>query len=70
MERKSVNSGSIRSVGYEAREQFLKIEFTHGGIYQYSRVSWEIYRRLMVAPAMASYFKDVIEEGYSVKRIR
>lgn len=70
MERKNVSSGTIRSVGYDAREQVLEIEFTHGGIYQYSRVSPEIYRRLMAAPALASYFKDAIEEGYSAKRIR
>lgn len=70
MERKNVSSGTIRSVGYDAREQVLEIEFTHGGIYQYSRVSPEIYRRLMAAPALASYFKDEIEEGYTAKRIR
>ncbi|MGH8743758.1 MAG: hypothetical protein ACREUY_05705 [Burkholderiales bacterium] len=28
MERKNVSSGTIRSVGYDAREQVLEIEFT------------------------------------------
>ncbi|MGH8750834.1 MAG: KTSC domain-containing protein [Burkholderiales bacterium] len=70
MERKSVNSGTIRSVGYDAREQVLEIEFTQGGIYQYSRVSPEVYRRLLAAPSTASYFKDQIEENYSAKRMR
>lgn len=70
MERKRVNSSSIRSVGYDANSQTLEIEFNNGSISQYSRVSPEVYRRLMAAPSVASYFKDQIEESYSAKRIR
>ncbi|HUL40286.1 MAG TPA: KTSC domain-containing protein [Burkholderiales bacterium] len=70
MERKSVSSSTIRSVGYEAGSQTLEIEFTSGSIYQYSRVSPEIYRKLMAAPAIASYFKDNIEEEFTARRVR
>jgi hypothetical protein len=70
MERKRVNSSSIRSVGYDANSQTLEIEFSNGSISQYSQVSPEVYRRLMAAPSMASYFKDQIEESYSAKRVR
>jgi hypothetical protein len=70
MQRKSVNSGSIRSVGYEPSSQTLEIEFTIGSIVQYSRVSPEIHRKLMAAPTIGSYFKDNIEEEFTAKRIR
>ena len=70
MERKSVNSSTIRSVGYDPGSQTLEIEFRSGSIYQYSRVSSEIHRKLMAAPAIGSYFKDNIEEEFSAKRIR
>ena len=70
MERKNVNSSTIRSVGYDAREQVLEIEFTSGSIYQYSRVSPEIHRKLRAAPTIGSFFKDNIEEEFTAKRIR
>ena len=70
MERKSVSSSTIRSVGYEPGSQTLEIEFTSGSIYQYSRVSTEIYRKLMAAPMIGSFFKDNIEEEFTARRIR
>ena len=30
MERKRINSGTLRSVGYDARNRVLEIEFTNG----------------------------------------
>ena len=70
MQRKSVNSSTIRSVGYEPGSQTLEIEFTSGSIYQYSRVSPEIHRKLMAAPTIGSYFKNNIEDEFTTKRIR
>jgi hypothetical protein len=70
MERKKLNSSNIRSAGYDARNRVLEIEFSNGGIYQYTGVSDEVHRRLMNAPSPGSYFKDHIEENFSAKRIR
>jgi hypothetical protein len=70
VDRKKVNSGSIRSVGYDERSQTLEIEFSSGSISQYSGVGSEVYRRLMNAPSMGSFFRDNIEESFSAKRVR
>lgn len=70
MERKRVNSGSIRSAGYDARSQTLEIEFSGGSIVQYGRVSAEVYRRFANAPSPSSYFRDEIEDAHSARRIR
>ena len=70
MERKRVNASNIRSVGYDARNRVLEIEFATGSICQYSGVSEEVHRRLMNAPSPGSYFHDNIEESFSAKRIR
>ena len=70
MERKKVSSAGIRSIGYEAREQCLEIEFSDGSIVQYQRVSFEVHRRLMSAPSIVSYFRDHIEDEYSKKQVR
>ena len=70
MERKRLNASNIRSAGYDARNRVLEIEFSNGGITQYTGVSEEIYRRLMNAPSPGSYFQDQIEENFTAKRVR
>ena len=70
MERKRLNASNIRSAGYDARSRVLEIEFSNGGVCQYSGVSEEVYRRLMNAPAPGSYFRDEIEESFTAKRLR
>jgi hypothetical protein len=70
MERKRLNASNIRSAGYDARNRVLEIEFSNGGINQYTGVSEEIYRRLMNSPSPGSYFQDQIEESFTAKRVR
>ena len=70
MERKRLNASNIRSAGYDTRSRVLEIEFSSGGIFQYSGVSDEVYRRLMNAPSPGSFFRDEIEESFTGKRIR
>lgn len=70
MERKKVSSSQIRSVGYDASGQLLEVELSDGAVWQYSKVPSEVYRRLMAAPTIASYYRDNIEEDYSRRRVR
>jgi len=70
MERKKVNSSNIRTVGYEASSQTLEVELSDGTIWEYSRAPSEVYRRLMAAPTMISYYRDNIEEDYSRRRLK
>ena len=70
MERKRVNASNIRSVGYDAAQQVLEIEFSSGSIVQYSGVSPEVHRRFMGAPSPGSFYQDQIEENFSSRRIR
>lgn len=70
MERKKLSATQIRSVGYDPASQTLEVEFPSGSIVQYSRVSPEVYRRLMAAPSPGSYFRDNIEESFTARRLR
>ena len=70
MERKRVNASNIRSVGYDARQQILEIEFSSGAIVQYSDVSPEVHRRFMSSPSPGSFYQDQIDEHFPSKRIR
>lgn len=70
MERKRVNSGTLRSVGYDARNRVLEIEFTNGAVIQYTGVGEDLHRGLMSSSSAASYFKDRIEEDFPSRRSR
>lgn len=70
MERRSVTSSTIRSIGYESDTRKLEIEFHGGGLYQYSGVAESVYRGLMQASSKGSYFHDQIKDRYPTRRIR
>jgi KTSC domain-containing protein len=70
MDRKRVNTSSIRSVGYDPGKQVLEVEFTSGSIVQYTGVSPEVHRRFMSSPSPGSFFQDQIDENFPATRIR
>ena len=70
MERKQVNSSSIRAVGYDERGRVLEVEFNDGRVNQYTGVSPEVHRRLISAPSIVSYFRDNVEESFPAKRVK
>ena len=70
MERKRLSASNIRSVGFDARNRVLEVEFSNGSIVQYTGVGEEVHRRLMSAPSPGSYFHDQIEEHYTARRVR
>jgi hypothetical protein len=70
VERKRINSGTLRSVGYDARTRVLEIEFTNGAVIQYTGVGEDLHRGLVNSAVAASYFRDRIEEDFPSKRVR
>jgi hypothetical protein len=57
-------------VGYDPRARILEVELNSGSVQQFQGVSDEVYRRLMAAPSLVSYFRDHIEESFTARRIR
>jgi len=70
MNRESVSSSNLASVGYDEENQILEIEFNHGGVYQYFEVPVEVYEKLMNASSHGSYFYHNIRGVYEYSRIR
>ncbi len=68
MKRQNVTSSDIRSIGYE--NGILEIEFNSGGIYQYTGVPLETYKRLMSASSHGTYFHAHIKDKYPTIRIK
>jgi hypothetical protein len=71
MKRKPVTSSSLASVGYDSKSQILEVEFVHGGVYQYFDVPPEVYKELINASSVGSYYQmEVRDGGYDYVKIR
>jgi len=66
---KRLNATGLKAAGYDERNRKLMLETTTG-TFEYANVAPEIYRRLMTSPSPASYFKDVIEEDFTARRVK
>ena len=69
MERESVNSLSLASVGYDLGSETLEIEFKNGGIYHYYNVPAFMHERLMAADSRGKFFNAEIKEAYSCAKV-
>lgn len=69
MDRRTVFSSNIRSIGFDARDGVLEIEFCAGGIYQYRTVPESVYAELMQAPSLAKFYQHRIKEHFTYERV-
>ena len=70
MLREVVDSQIILSVGYDAEESVLEIEFRNRWVYRYEAVPASIHRELMGAPSHGKYLKRHIVDRFETTRIR
>ena len=70
MKRQSVTSSNLASVGYDAANEILEVEFKHGGVYQYFGVPENEYEELMNASSHGQYFdRNIKKAGYRFVKI-
>lgn len=71
MDRISVVSSNLKSVGFDGDSQILEIEFRSGSVYRYRGVSRHVYEGLMSAASKGSYFDRHIRNGpYPYRQVR
>ena len=63
MERQYVSSSNIASIGYDASDMILEVEFLNGAIYQYYDVPQSVYDGLMSASSHGSYLDAYVKKG-------
>lgn len=68
MNRVSVSSSNIASVGYDQSSQTLEVEFNSGAIYEYYDVPEFIYQELISASSVGGYFAQQIKNAYNYSR--
>jgi KTSC domain len=70
MNRISVSSSNLASIGYDSSTQVLEVEFLDGSIYQYSDVPSSVYAGLMAASSHGSYLAQHVKKaGYSYQKV-
>ena len=69
MTRKSVESSNLASIGYDAENEILEIEFNHGGVYQYFDLPENVYKELMNADSHGRYFVHNIKDDYEFQKM-
>jgi hypothetical protein len=69
MERESVISSTILSVGYDAGSETLEIEFKNGGIYQYYNVPAAIHQQFMESGSKGQFHHANVKNAYAYSRV-
>ena len=69
MDRVSVNSSNVDSVGYNPDSLTLEIEFNSGDIYQYYDVPEYIYDELISAGSVGQYLNQNVKNNYSYDQV-
>jgi len=69
MDRISVNSSQIRSIGYDKQSLVLEVEFVSGNIYQYFNVQDFLYQQFLHASSYGEFLNDNIRYNYRYKKI-
>jgi hypothetical protein len=59
-----VKSSAIRSVGYDAGNWVLQVEYAGGKVYNYFRVAPQEYAQLMSAASIGNYVNRDIKPYY------
>ena len=69
MQRTSVSSSDIRSIGYDAPTAVLEVEFNAGGVYRYFNVPVHVHNNFMIAASHGQFLNDYIRYNYQYQRV-
>jgi len=70
MDRASVESSLIKSLGYEESSSTLEVEFHRGSVYQYLDVPLAVYEDLCDSASVGKSFNTLVrKQGYEFKQV-
>jgi len=69
MERAAVDSSNIKSVGYDPATKLMHVEFSNGGVYEYSGIEPHVHNEFVGADSMGSHFAKFIRPHYPGKKL-
>lgn len=69
MERETVDSSTVLSVGYEPTTSTLEVEFKTGRLYQYYNVPEPIYQQFMASDSKGKFLHAYIKPAYPYSQV-
>lgn len=69
MERYSVASSNVASMGYDEDTETLEVEFLNGSIYQYYGVPQNMYQQFVRAGSKGRFLSTYIKNAYPFSRV-
>ncbi|MFJ3044777.1 KTSC domain-containing protein [Herbaspirillum chlorophenolicum] len=69
MERVSVSSSNIASIGHDETTQTLEVEFLDSAVYEYYGVPEHVFQELLSASSVGRYFAQNVKNVYGFTRI-
>jgi len=69
MQRQSVTSNHLQSVGYDPSTKTLEVEFKNGRVYHYLKVPPSEFDALMTAESLEEYLNDNIKSSFSYREV-
>lgn len=64
MDRRSVPSSNLSSVGYDKSTETLEVQFHNGSVFHYHDVPAEIHGQLINARSVGSFFSSNIRNSF------
>jgi len=69
MDRKSIGSSMIRSIGYDADNSTLEIEFNSGSVWQYFDFPESLWYEFESSESQGTFFHREIKNQYSESQV-
>ncbi|MEZ5026733.1 MAG: KTSC domain-containing protein [Chitinophagales bacterium] len=69
MERESVQSSMIRSLGYDSNTSTLEVEFNSGAVWQYYDVPESVYYDMRNSDSIGKYFNANIRGQHTESQV-
>ncbi|QHS54050.1 KTSC domain-containing protein [Mucilaginibacter sp. 14171R-50] len=70
MRRQAVQSSALKSIGYDAEEHILELEFRENGdVWQYANVKPATYKRFLDSESRGNFFSTKIRGKYPEKKV-
>ncbi|TAH28366.1 MAG: KTSC domain-containing protein [Cytophagales bacterium] len=68
--RKGVQSSMITSLSHDNFNDTMEIVFCYGGIYEYAKVSDEMYEKLKTSKSTGKFFNKNIRDKFKHRKVR
>lgn len=69
MNRDSVSSSMMASIGYDASSSILEIEFNGGAVWQYFDVPENVYYDMLNSGSLGKFYNANIKKQYSESQV-